>query len=130
MQTSFFSFINDDLQIKPFGARSWHFPKQPMKPRRLGALLQHAGGHLTPGVIVEMRGGTCLTAPKRRTAAWRSVRLRRDSSQAESCSSADVLASWRWKYGCRDRRPRGAGGPLGLTGVKGILLRQLRHIPT
>lgn len=31
MQTSSFSFINDDLQIKPFGARSWHFPKQTMK---------------------------------------------------------------------------------------------------
>lgn len=33
MQTSFFSFINDDLQIKPFGARSWHFPKQTMKSK-------------------------------------------------------------------------------------------------
>lgn len=31
MQTSSFSFINDDLQIKPFGARSWQFPKQPVK---------------------------------------------------------------------------------------------------
>lgn len=33
MQTSSFSFINDDLQIKPFGARSWHFPKQTMKSK-------------------------------------------------------------------------------------------------
>ena len=39
MQTSSFSFINDDLQIKPFGARSWHFPKQPMKSRGQGALV-------------------------------------------------------------------------------------------
>lgn len=33
MQTSSPSCINDALQIKPFGARSWHFPKQTMKSK-------------------------------------------------------------------------------------------------
>lgn len=43
MQTSSFSFINDDLQIKPFGARSWHFPKQPVQSRGPGPCLWQAG---------------------------------------------------------------------------------------
>lgn len=41
------------FRLNPFGARSWHFPKQPMKSKGLGVLLAAAKIQLH-GVIMEM----------------------------------------------------------------------------
>ena len=70
MQTSSFSFINDDLQTKPFGARSWHFPKKPMKSRGQGALV-----------------AVSWSPPNSMESSWRCILVKlSDSSQMEDYS--------------------------------------------
>lgn len=71
MQTSSFSFINDDLQIKPFGARSWHFPKQTMKSKdqSLSCSKQEAN---CCSKEWSWKWIPVMTAPKQKTTVWHS----------------------------------------------------------
>lgn len=120
MQTSSFSFINDDLQIKPFGARSWHFPKQPVKSKGRSPACGDPEGASPLRWSWRFILAKLLTAPKQKMTSRHSIMIAlwetaSDFLGGDSYPPADVFASGHWKCGLIALRPLLAvGGPLGL----------------